>query len=263
MKDKKILIVCAVGGLLVIGGFVAWLFSSPKATTPSEANVPRVAKKAALPKPKRIASAKAKPALAKTKKPKSESDEEEDSGLSKADQKKVDSLQNALDNDNQKEVVAMAAQLVNHPNPEIRQQAVEALEWFGDKTLDSLFPFLADLDEDVRASAMNAVENGFNQMENEDTKILYIEKLMQIPNACDEGCLTMLASHIQGLDNSTKAVQTAVRIISSNKNPDAVKEMKEVYEFLTGESYTTRAAANAWCRKNDAPDGAEESAEEE
>ena len=38
----------------------------------------------------------------------------------------------------------------------------------------------------------------------------------------------------------------AARVIASGADPAAVAAMREVYEFLTGEAYTTPEAAERW-----------------
>ena len=272
MKEKKLWIICAVGGLLVAGGLAFWLLSSDSS---AEGDAPDRAKKAHIaasrpkaPRPKRIASSKKKSAIAD--KAETEKPEKEDVELSAEDQKTMDLIQDALDADNLKDAETLAQQVVNHPVAEIRQRAVEALRWFGDKAVASLMPFLADSDEDVRTSALDAVETGFAQMENEHAKLRYIESLMRIRNVCSEDCLTMLTGQLTGMEDEVGVVQAAVRIIEGNENPDSVKAMKEVYEFATGDEYTTRDAAETWCKQKaeealeDAAETAEaEAAEEE
>ncbi len=173
-----------------------------------------------------------------------------DDELSAEDQKRLDAIQAALDDENLAEVKRLAERLVDHPVAEVRQRAIEALQWFGAKALDALTPFLADADEDARSAAMNAVEQSLAEMDSDKAKLDYIESLFQIRGACDADGLAMLAGQLKGLSDSVAVVDAAVRVIEANRNPDAVREMREVYEFVTGEPYTTPDAAQQWQREN-------------
>lgn len=201
-------------------------------------------------RPKRIADAR------KTAKSNAASADEADDGesaaheLSAEDEKLVESIQAALDDENIAEVRKLTESLVNHPEAEVRQRAVEALQWFGSKSLDALTPFLADSNEDVKSSALDAVEMALSDMDDESAKLSYIESVFQIKDACSDDALTMLAGQTKGFEDSAAVVDAAVRIISANSNPAAVREMKEVYEFVTGEPYTTPDAAQQWRAAN-------------
>lgn len=174
--------------------------------------------------------------------------------LSEADQRLVDEIQSALDEEKFDAVKELAEKLVGHPVAAVRQQAVEALGWFGEKALEDLTPFLADADDDVRSFAMMAVDQALTQMEDDRAKLRYIESLFQIRNVCDEDGLAMLAGQVKGVSDETAAVAAAVRVIETGKDARAVREMKEVYEFLTGEPYTTPEAAAQWQAEKAAED---------
>lgn len=268
MKGKRLLASCAVGVLLAAGGLVFWLSSSEPAAVEKDAQTPAkksristvdAASRPKTPRQKRIASMKKKqtkkPAVAGKARP-AVAAVEADVELSEADQKQLDVIQDALDEENFVEVRRLAEKLIDHPSPEVRQRAVEALQWFGAKALESLTPFLADSSEDVREEAMSAVEQALSEMESESAKIAYIESLFQIKGACDEDGLTMLSGELLGLDDSAAVVDAAVRVITANSNPAAVAEMRDVYEFVTDEPYTTPEAAQQW-RAEHAGDGNE------
>ncbi len=170
--------------------------------------------------------------------------------LSPEDQKRIDAIQVALDAENVDEVRKLAEAAINHPSAEVRQRAIEALQWFGSKTLDSMTPFLADADEDVKSTATDAIEQALSEMEDENAKLTYIESLFQIRGSCDEDTLAILAGQLKGLSNDAAVIDSAVRVIEANANPAAVKEMREVYEFITGEPYTTPDAAQQWRAEN-------------
>lgn len=169
-----------------------------------------------------------------------------DSELSAEDQRRIDEIQTALDDEKLSDVKSLAEKLIDHPSAAVRQKAVEALQWFGAKALGTLTPYLADADEDVRTTAMDAVEQSLLQMEDEKAKLDYIESLFQIRGACDTDGLTMLEGQLKGFSDELSVIGSAVRVIEANRNPDAVQAMKDVYEFVTGEPYTTPDAAQKW-----------------
>lgn len=184
-------------------------------------------------------------------------DAAEEPELSPADQKLLDSMQDALDENDLAAVRRFADRLASHPSTEVRQRVVDALRWFGENSLDAMTPFLADADEDVRSSAMDAVDQALSEMEDEGVKLRYIEALLQIPGACSEDGLTMISGLMNGFSDQIAVVDTLVRIIDSNKDPAAAKEMREVYEFVTGDTYAGKDAAEAWKAAKAAEDAAD------
>ena len=173
-----------------------------------------------------------------------------DSELSAEDERRINEIQTALDEEKLSDVKILAERLIDHPSAAVRQKAVEALQWFGAKALDTLTPYLADADEDVRTTAMDAVEQSLLQMEDEKAKLDYIESLFQDRGASDEDGLAMLGGQLKGLSDGAAVVAAAVRVIEANRDPAAAKEMREVYEFVTGEPYTTPDAAQKWLQEN-------------
>ncbi len=161
-----------------------------------------------------------------------------DNTLSAEDQKTMDSIQSALDDEKFEAVSKLAMSAQSNPSAEVRQKAVEALQWFGEKALPELMPYLADADEDVHSAAMNAVEQALMQVEDEGEKAKHIETMLMLKGVCGKDGLSMLSGQLKALSDSALAVATAVRIIESKANPSAVDEMKEVYRFHTDEDYT-------------------------
>lgn len=258
--NKKLLVV--VGGLALVGGGALFLsrgafkgadavdgpVSQPKGRLSDAVRPQAVAKRV---RPARLADAGRIEADAAEGSGQTAAEESAgEAGLSAEDQKLVDAVQSALDDENFDEVKRLAEKLLNHPVAEVRRRAVEALQWFGGKALESLTPFLADSDEDTATAAMNAVEQSLMEMDDEKGKINYIESLFQIRNACDADALAMLSGQLKGFSDEAAVVSSALRVIESGQNPDAVREMKEVYEFVTGEPYTTSDAAQQWILEN-------------
>lgn len=169
-----------------------------------------------------------------------------DNTLSAEDEKTVDAIQEALDDEKFEAVSKLAVSAQSSPSAEVRQKAVEALQWFGERALPELVPYLADADEEVHSAAMNAVEQALMQIEDEKVKARHIESLLMLKGVCSKDGLAMLSGQMNALSDSALAVATAVRIIESKANPHAVDEMKEVYRFHTDEDYTTPEAAEKW-----------------
>lgn len=174
--------------------------------------------------------------------------------LSAADRRLLDDIQSALDDERISDVRRLAAAAQTNPAAEVRQRTVEALGWFGEKALGDLTPFLADADDDVRDAAMGAVEQALAQVEDEREKVAYAESVMSVRGACTADGLEMLAGQLKGVADESAAVAAAVRVIESGANPPAAAAMREVYEFLTGEPYTTPEAAAQWQAEKAAED---------
>ena len=169
-----------------------------------------------------------------------------EAGLSAADRRLLGDIQSALDDERIADVRRLAAAAQANPSAEVRQRAVEALGWFGEQALGDLTPFLADADGDVRDAAMGAVEQALAQVEDEGEKVAYAESVMSVRGACTADGLEMLAGQLRGVADEPAAVAAAVRVIESGANPPAAAAMRDVYEFLTGEAYTTPEAAARW-----------------
>ena len=255
---RKILI--GVGVLALAAGVALWLgrgaFTDAGASDTAADRQGRQIGEAAsrtsakLARPARIAEARPT-AQGSTSSATSEAEaSDNDSELSAEDERRINEIQTALDEEKLSDVKSLAEKLIDHPSAAVRQKAVEALQWFGAKALDTLTPYLADADEDVRTTAMDAVEQSLLQMEDEKAKLDYIESLFQVRGACDEDGLAMLGGQLKGLSDGAAVVAAAVRVIEANRDPAAAKEMREVYEFVTGEPYTTPDAAQKWLQEN-------------
>lgn len=190
---------------------------------------------------------------------------ESGSGLSPADEKRIDEIQAAMDEGEFSQIERLTSAAVNHPKAAVRQKAVEALMGFGEKALTELTPYLADADENVRSEAGNEVELVLSTMENDEMKVDYIESLMNISGVCTEDNLAMFSGILKGVSDETLTARAAVRVIEDGKDPVAAKTMKEVYEFATGEAYQSPEQAENWIQQNilekkaDAADAAGES----
>lgn len=169
-------------------------------------------------------------------------DEDEDD-MSPEDRKLADAIEKALDDEDLASARALAAQAMASTNTEIRQSMVDTLGWFGVKALPEITPFLADSDEDVRDSAQNEWEMAVAEIEDEAEKLGIVELAMNV--LTDEDMLEDISNEYIGVDEKL-AVESLLRIIESGGSEGGIAKARETYEFVTGEEFTDRAAAEKW-----------------
>lgn len=180
-------------------------------------------------------------------------DDDEDDGLTpeeRALSKRIEDLDEEKPGDLEK-AVACAKEALNCPNAEIRQDMVDALGRFGEKGLPQLTPFLADPDEDVRDSAMNEWTMALAEIEDEPEKIGIVELAMNVLS--DEDALEDIADEYIGADEKL-AVESLLRVIEGGGSEQGIAKAKETYEFVTGDEFTDRAAAEKWIAEEYMPD---------
>ena len=144
-------------------------------------------------------------------------DDDEDDDFTPEERALSKRIEAALDEEDLNKAVACAKEALNCQNVEIRQAMVDALGWFGAKGLPELTPFLADSDEDVRDSAMNEWSMALSDIDDEPEKLGVVE-----------------------------AVESLLRIIEVGGSEQGIAKAKETYEFVTGDEFTSRAAAEKW-----------------
>ena len=180
-------------------------------------------------------------------------DDDEDDGLTpeeRALSKRIEDLDEDKPEDLEK-AVACAKEALNCPNAEIRQDMVDALGRFGEKCLPQLAPYLADPDEDVRDSALNEWTMALAEIEDEPEKLGIVELAMNV--LTDEEALEDIADEYIGADEKL-AVESLLRVIEGGGSEQGIAKAKETYEFVTGEEFTDRAAAEKWIAEEYMPD---------
>ena len=192
-----------------------------------------------------------KPALALS----DEDEENEDGTVRTAEEKAlVKRIESALDDENLSEALACAPAALKCRVPEIRQAMVDTLGWFGKKALPELTPFLADPDEDVSESAMDEWTSAVADIDDEVEKIGTVEMAMKV--LTDEDALEDISSEYIGVDEKL-AVESLLRVIEGGGSAKGVDKAKETYEFVTGEEFESRAAAEKWIAEEYEPPDAE------
>ena len=182
----------------------------------------------------------------------SEGDDEDD-GFTPEERDLSKRIEAALDEEDLEKAVACAKEALACPNAEIRQAMVDTLGWFGEKGLPELTPFLADPDEDVRDSAMNEWSMALSEIEDEPEKLGIVELAMNVLS--DEDALENISGEYIGADEKL-AVESLLRIIEGGGSEEGIAKAKETYEFVTGDEFTDRAAAEKWIAEEYEPDEA-------
>ena len=185
---------------------------------------------------------KTSPAAAKESDP-----EGADDGFTAAEWTLVDSIHDALNDEDEGLAIRLAKEAVKSGNPELRGEMVDTLSWFGGKVLPELLMFVDDPDEGVRMDAMAAYQQAIYDIEEESEKAKVIE--ISLRNLADEEALGELASELIGMDDAL-AVQTLVNVIEGASGKAGRKVAKETYETVTGEAYVSFEAAEGWLREN-------------
>lgn len=195
------------------------------------------------------------------------------------DRKLADAVQAGLDDDDFEQTRKAAAEAMKSENPDVRQEAVEALGWFEDKALVDLTRAMADKNADVAESARGHVENALMGMEDDDRAVALASEYVKL-FADDEDAVTMFAgvlssagSRIIDPDDSDSAEDVAkakenragiVGIVAEmiDKGGKLAEKGKELYEEISGDEWAGRAAADKWADDIEEPEPEESKPEE-
>lgn len=250
MKKSKVLICVLVATFAVACGYVLWI----RLVNDGCARVARMekvrgefaAKKVngsnwIAPSAKRRNQGSGDPDRRREKgdEPKGNSDE-----LTEAEEKLVDSIHDALNDEDQGLAVELAKQAVKSKSVEVRSEMVDTLRFFGDKVMPELLMFIDDPDDGVKVDAMAAYQQAIYDIEDDTAKAQVIEITMR--NLDDADALEQIAAELVGMDDLL-AVQTLVNVIDGESKTGS-RIAKATYETVTGEEFTTFEAAESWIR---------------
>ena len=184
-------------------------------------------------------------------------DDEEDEERTPAERALAARIEKALDEENLKLAVDCANEALRCPRKSIREAMVETLGWFGVKALPELTPFMADSDEDIRTDAQMEWSMALSEIEDDTEKISTVEMAMRV--LTDEEMLDDISSEYIGVDEKL-AVESLLRLIEGDGSEEGIAKAKETYEFVTGDEFTNRAAAEKWIAEEyEPPEAFEES----
>ena len=154
----------------------------------------------------------------------------------------VTAMQAALDAEDYRALIPLVTTASKSASSDVRAQAVEALRWFGKKALAELTMFMADSDDDVRTSACDAWTSALFEVEDPALKGKLVVSAMEILTDADQ--LESMVMEINDLPNSAQ-MEILTRLIEGG-NKVAAEVAREHYEFVTGEPYESRDAAQKW-----------------
>lgn len=170
--------------------------------------------------------------------------------LPEKERRLCESIQAALDNEDFAGVLERTKAALSSELPEVRQQAVEALGWFGEKALPELTSLMGDRDETVARTAMDAWELGLADVEKAADRVS-IAKLA-LTTITDPDALAMIGGQFSSAasdfvdaadDDKTamkrrvEVLQTVVDMIEDDKHPARSKTAGEIYEEITGHAW--------------------------
>ncbi|MCR5413537.1 MAG: hypothetical protein K6F50_02255 [Kiritimatiellae bacterium] len=169
-------------------------------------------------------------------------------------------IEKAMDDENLSAIREILPEAAASANAEVRSDLVDALGWFGVKTMAELMPFMADADEDVRQSAIDGWVAALGEISDAKRRADIIEAAMQVVD--DEGALESMTMELSDMEEA-EALRVVVGVIEDGAAAEtAVAAAREEYEFITGEEYTNAADASRWLEENVGQDAGEDSGDE-
>ena len=259
MKAKPVIFVLAV---VVVAILACWIIRSCRSSADepvqADAAAPQMCR---IAEGKRPAGEKSRVATETAAKPKpaleladDEDEDDEESKRTPEEKKLAADVEKALDEEDFELAKKCAPLALKCKVTEIRQAMVDTLAWFGEKAIPELTPFIADSDEDVAESAMNEWDCAVSSIEDDAEKIGMTEMAMQVIS--DEDALESISGNYIGVDEKL-AVESLLRVIEGGGSKSGIAKAKETYEFVTGEEFESRAAAEKWIAEEYEPPDAE------
>lgn len=172
-----------------------------------------------------------------------EDDEDEDTKRTPEEKKLAADIEKALDDEDFELAKRCAPLAMKCKDAEIRQAMVDTLGWFGEKAIPELTPFLADPDEDIAENAMNEWDMAVSSIEDDGEKIGMVELAMHV--VANEDFLESISGEYIGIDEKL-AVESLLKVIEAGGCAKGIEKAKETYEFVTGDEFESRAAAEKW-----------------
>lgn len=174
----------------------------------------------------------------------------------------ADKLQDASDDNDLGKIRKAVSDIMAQKNSELKKEAISALGFFGKNAIKDLMAFLSDPNQGVVDSATDTIAQAIDDMEDDenDSKAEFIESILSIKGLCGKDVVERFAGQLEslGASNERLSVQTMVNLIE-NKNVEEIvrARMKEAYQYITSEEYTTFEAAEKWYSKKVSEEDAE------
>jgi len=194
---------------------------------------------------------------------------------SAADQKRLDAVQGALDDEDYQKVLKASQEAMKSDNPDVRTSAVDALGNFGERALVPLTQAMLDEDEDVAEGARRQVEMALMGMDNSSAAFDFAASYITSFNGDKEsigmfeGIMTSSANQIinpddsdsfasvkQAHDNRERIVMTLVKMMESGGELE--KAAQSAYKEISGDSWTSADNAKKWVEDLEWPENENE-----
>lgn len=143
-------------------------------------------------------------------------------------------------------VAAFAKQVAECNNPDLREQYVDELGWFGEQALVDLAPFIADPNEDVAEAARSQLMSAFQEIESDAEKAAIYTLMTRA--VTDSDVLERFSDELFDMDEVI-ALQAIIDTLDTG-TPKAQEAAKEAYKMITDEEWTDIDAAEAWLNEN-------------
>ena len=168
------------------------------------------------------------------------------------DQILMKEAERVVEDDDLKGARALAEAALASRNPELRENVVEALGWFGEEAMVELMPFLSDPNEDVADAAKTHWMMGLQEMDDDGEKAGVIEMTLKVLK--DNDMVEDVADELIGIDELA-ALQVLVNVFEDDTVTQEAKDLlKEVYNSITEEDWSGVDAAEEWLQENYEPD---------
>lgn len=270
-------------GVVLAAAAIAWFWPGDRAAMPTEESADEamqlIAEPTKKPKAKSVEKVRneARPKRLRAKSPKSKSAKsgrrrltaEERAAraallpkLTAEEQRSVDEIQAASDEPKYSKLKQLVLSAQNNPSKAVRLEAIESLMSFGKEALAEATTYLADTDQEVAEMAMDVIEQALADFDDnqEAAKLKYIESVLAVEGACNEDCANMLIGELNTMQNEPATAESIARLIEGTTDTTRLEQLREAYEFVTGEEYVDSRAAKDWAeqKRQEAAEDAEE-----
>lgn len=154
-------------------------------------------------------------------------------------------LKGAIEKDDPTLVFKLAAKAANSEDVELRDIAVDALNWYGVDAIPELLPFMLDTDQQIINKAFDVVDLALANVPSESQRMELLE--IALTHANDEDQARSLLSKCETV---SPIAGIGILIDMIEKNPDsALADLcREEYEDMAGRPYRNRDEAQRMAR---------------